>query len=61
MLSRFAPNDIVRKSLKLYPLTMCCFIKRIQKCTKLFFYRYLETKSLILFLETVAKGYSPVT
>ena len=26
-----------RKSLELYPLTMCYFIKRTQKCTKLFF------------------------
>lgn len=26
-----------RKSLELYSLTMCYFIKRTQKCTKLFF------------------------
>ena len=30
-----------RKSLELYPLTMCYFIERIQKCTKLFFNHYL--------------------
>lgn len=30
-----------RKSLKLYPLTMCYFIKRTQKCIKLFFNCYL--------------------
>mgnify|MGYP004560251455 CR=1 FL=1 len=41
MLSRFAPNDIVSEELKLYPLTMYCFIKKAQECTKLFFYRYL--------------------
>lgn len=29
-----------RKSLELYPLTMCYFIKRTQKCTKLFFNHY---------------------
>ena len=29
-----------RKSLELYPLTMCYFTKRAQKCTKLFFYHY---------------------
>lgn len=30
-----------RKSLELYPLTMCYFIKRTQKCTKLFFNHYI--------------------
>ena len=30
-----------RKSLELYPLTMCYFIIRTQKCTKLFFNHYL--------------------
>ena len=29
-----------RKSLELYPLTMCYFIIRTQKCTKLFFNHY---------------------
>lgn len=36
MLSRFAPNDILLEEFKLYPLTMCRFIKGAQKCTKLF-------------------------
>ena len=31
-----------RKSLELYPLTMCYFIKRTQKCTKLFFLSLLN-------------------
>ena len=31
-----------RKSLELYPLTMCYFIIRTQKCTKLFFNHYLQ-------------------
>ena len=30
-----------RKSLKLYPLTMCYLQERTQKCTKLFFNHYL--------------------
>ena len=30
-----------RKSLELYPLTMCYFIIRTQKCTKLFFNHYI--------------------
>lgn len=30
-----------RKSLELYPLTMCYFIKITKKYTKLFFYHYL--------------------
>ena len=30
-----------RKSLELYPINMCYFLKRTQKCTKLFFYHYL--------------------
>ena len=30
-------EKVQRKSLELYPLTMCYFIKRTQKCTKLFF------------------------
>ena len=33
-----------RKSLELYPLTMCYFIIRTQKCTKLFFNHYLVDK-----------------
>ena len=31
-----------RKSLELYPLTMCYFIIRTQKCTKLFFNHYYK-------------------
>ena len=33
-------EKVQRKSLELYPLTMCYFIKRTQKCTKLFFNHY---------------------
>ena len=33
-----------RKSLELYPLTMCYFIERTQKCTKLFL---IITKNVI--------------
>ena len=36
MLSRFAPNDIVLEEFKLYPLTMCCFIKRTQNVPSYF-------------------------
>ena len=30
--------------MELYPLTMCYFIERTQKCTKLFFNHYSEVK-----------------
>ena len=33
-----------RKSLELYPLTMSYFIKRTQKCTKLFINHYLRIR-----------------
>jgi len=35
-----------RKSLELYPLTMCYFIIRTQKCTKLFFNHYFIVKKV---------------
>ena len=38
-----------RKSLELYPLTMCYFIIRTQKCTKLFFNHYLVIYSFCMF------------
>lgn len=41
MTKKMIVNMKQRKSLELYPLTMCYFIKRIQKCTKLFINHYL--------------------
>lgn len=38
-----------RKILELYPLTMCCFIKRTRKCTKLFLNLYLDGNNNIYF------------
>ena len=55
-----------RKSLELYPLTMCYFIKRTQKCTKLFFKHYyimkkkrIITLSVALFLCAIAAFAGP--
>lgn len=42
-----------RKSLELYPLTMCYFIKRTQKCTKLFINHYLVGISTAFFLHWI--------
>ena len=42
-----------RKSLELYPLTMCYFIKRTQKCTKLFINHYLGKKCMNKFVEKI--------
>ena len=41
MTRKIIVNIRQRKSLELYPLTMCYFIKRTQKCTKLFINNYL--------------------
>lgn len=45
-----------RKSLELYPLTMCYFIKRTQKYTKLFFNRYINYKNMITSLMALTHG-----
>ena len=44
-----------RKSLELYPLTMCYFIIRTQKCTKLFFNHYITVVQQILDLQEVVR------
>ena len=36
--------------MELYPLTMCYFIERTQKCTKLFFNHYLAVQDIENFL-----------
>ena len=42
-----------RKSLKLYPLTMCYLQERTQKCTKLFFNHYLVIISVVCFFQLI--------
>ncbi len=44
MPSRFIENMGQKRCLELYLSIMCCFIKRTQKCTKLFFNCYLTMK-----------------
>lgn len=57
---------VLLPSLKLNPLTMCCFIKRTQKCTKLIFSRYLPLLTLshfsvMLFLVFITLAGTPAT